>query len=529
MTLHVRASLVALALAVAVPAGATSVAAPLLSPTRMAVAEAAAGAGEEGVAAFYRERAFAPIWLGDEAGPRRMAFLAAIAEAGAHGLPAARYDPVEIRAAFDAAHDAESLGALEVDMTRRLLRFASDLGGGVVKPGAASPFIHLERPRRDARADLEAFVADPLAFLRGLAPTSPRYARLLREKRRLEQAAAAGGWGAQVPVGILRRGDGGAAVIALRGRLEGMGYLERGLSPTFDGVMEAAVRRFQSDHGLAIDGAAGPATLAVVNRTANARLAQVLVNLERQRWMNKPLESRHVLVNLAEQHAYVVDDGAVTFDTVVVVGAPESDRQTPEFSHTMTHMVVNPSWYVPRSIATNEYLPQLKRGGARHLEVTYQGRTVDPRRVDFGQYTARTFPFSLRQPPGPSNALGKVKFMFPNKWNIYLHDTPAKSLFGRELRTFSHGCVRVGKPFELAHHLLAPQEVDPQGAFERILATGRERRVNLEAPIGVHLVYWTAWAGEDGAMRYRSDPYGRDAAVLDALRAAGVAPDGLGS
>ena len=143
--------------------------------------------------------------------------------------------------------------------------------------------------------------------------------------------------------------------------------------------------------------------------------------------------------------------------------------------------------------------------------------------VNFSQYTARTFPFSLRQPPGPSNALGKVKFLFPNQWNIYLHDTPSKHLFDRDLRAFSHGCVRVARPFELAYHLLAPQEADPQGTFQAILGTGQERRVDLAQPVGVHLVYWSAWVTPAGRANYRGDPYGRDADVLRALRSAGVA------
>ena len=255
-------------------------------------------------------------------------------------------------------------------------------------------------------------------------------------------------------------------------------------------------------------------------------MGQILVGLERQRWMNKPLEPRHILVNLAEQHAYVVDDGKVTFDTVVVVGADTPDRRTPEFSDTMTHMVINPYWHVPRSITVNEYLPALRRGGARHLEIYSRNGRVNRNRIDFSKYTARNFPFSLKQAPGPRNALGRVKFMFPNKWNIYLHDTPSRSLFERDLRTFSHGCVRVGKPLDLAYHLLTPQDEDPEGTFTRYLNTGRESRVNLEQPIGVHLVYWSAWVTPTGRVNYRGDPYGRDVKVLRGLRDAGVELNG---
>ena len=515
-----RAPLAALLIAVASPVGAT----PSISPVQFAVAQAAAA--DEGIAAFYRARDFAPIWMGEGAGARRAAFLRALDNAPDHGLPMQRYDPAAIRAAFAAARGASEIGALEVEMTRRFLRYADDVSAGILDPGSVDRAIKTQRPVGDPLERLTEFAnGDPHAVVRALWPSTPTYTRLLREKLRLEGLRLTGGWGPRVPDGRFEPGATGPAVVALRARLIAMGYLRPGAVVSYDAATEAAIRRFQIDHGLTPDGTIGPATRAAINVPLGDRLAQVIVNLERQRWMNRELEPRHVLVNIAEQHAYVVDDGRVTFDTVVVVGADTPDRRTPEFSHTMTHMVVNPSWYVPRSIATKEYLPQLRRGGARHLEVYSSSGRVNPRRVDFSRYTARTFPFSLRQPPGPRNALGKVKFMFPNRWNIYLHDTPSKSLFGRDLRTFSHGCVRVARPMELAYHLLAPQEADAEGFFQSVLRTGRERRVDLEQPIGVHLVYWSAWVTPTGRTNFRGDPYGRDVTVLRALRAAGVELD----
>ena len=514
-----RAALAALCLAHAFAA--PIAAEPFATPMQMAVAQAAAA--DDGIAAFYRARDFAPIWMGEGAEARRAALMAALDGAALHGLPTSRYDPAAIRAAFATARTPAERGALEVETTRRLLAYAGDVSSGILDPRRADPEIKFEPARPEAAALLEAFAGgDPAAVLRGLLPATPRYNALLRARMRLLAVRDAGGWGPQVPSGLLERGASGPAVLALRDRLVAMGHMERTAAATFDAELEAGLRAFQAAHGLTPDGVAGPATLREVNRRVDERLTQLAVNLERQRWLNRALEPRHVLVNLAEQHAYVVDDGRVTFDTVVVIGADTEDRRTPEFSHSMTHMVVNPSWYVPRSIATKEYLPQLRRGGARHLEVYSRAGRVNPNRIDFSRYTERTFPFSLRQPPGPRNALGSVKFMFPNQWNIYLHDTPARSLFGREVRTFSHGCVRVGRPAELAAHLLAPQEADPMGTFQRIRSTGRERRVNLEQPIGVHIVYWSAWVSPEGELQLRGDPYGRDARIARALRAAGV-------
>lgn len=519
MTIARRTAALAFALALSA-VSAVAGAAPLVTPMQQAVAEAASA--DAAIAAFYRARGFAPIWMGEGAEARRAAFLAALDGATDHGLPEGRYDPGTIRADFAAARGAADLGALEVEMTRRFLRYARDVSSGILDPRRVDPTIKVQRPIRDPLEAITAFAdGNPHAFVRDLPPTTPAYNRLLRERLRLRGLRDAGGWGPEVSRASAP-GDTGPAVVELRNRLIRMGYLDRSLVASYDATLEAAVRAFQADHGLSPDGTTGPATLRALNVDVEDRMAQVTLGLERQRWMNKPLESRHILVNLAEQHAYVVDDGKVTFDTVVVVGADTEDRRTPEFSDTMTHMVINPYWHVPRSIAVNEYLPALRRGGARHLEVYSRSGRVNPRNIDFRQFTASNFPFSLKQAPGPRNALGRVKFMFPNPWNIYLHDTPARSLFAREVRTFSHGCVRVGRPLELAYHLLAPQTDTARADFQSILSSGRERRVNLEAPIGVHLVYWSAWVTPTGRANYRGDPYGRDAKLLRALRAAGV-------
>jgi murein L,D-transpeptidase YcbB/YkuD len=181
---------------------------------------------------------------------------------------------------------------------------------------------------------------------------------------------------------------------------------------------------------------------------------------------------------------------------------------------------------VPRSIITKEYLPQLRNNpnAVRNLLITDRsGRVVDRSTADFSGYTEANFPYSMREPPSQGNALGLVKFMFPNRHNIYLHDTPAKSLFGREVRAYSHGCVRLADPFDFAYALLAKQVGNPQEVFQAHLRTGRERRVDLEAPVPVHLIYRTAIVPADGKVQFRRDIYGRDARIWNALSREGVA------
>ncbi|MEM0944050.1 MAG: L,D-transpeptidase family protein, partial [Pseudomonadota bacterium] len=232
--------------------------------------------------------------------------------------------------------------------------------------------------------------------------------------------------------------------------------------------------------------------------------------------------AKHILVNLAAFEFDVLEDGKSVFNSRTVVGKARKHR-TPEFSDEMDHMVINPTWFVPRSIAREEILPALQEDptylSRKNMRIT---GVDDPSTIDWSTITPDTFPGKVRQAPGSGNALGRVKFMFPNDHAIYLHDTPAKSLFKRDSRAYSHGCVRVQRPFEFAEYLLSAQEEDPAGTFDRILRSERERYVYLEQPIPVHITYRTFWVDAAGEDQFRGDVYGRDSRVLAALAKAGV-------
>ncbi len=508
-------------------------AAPLaaLTPADLAFRQAVAeqSAETDAVAAFYRERDFAPIWTTGADAARRQGLFAALAGAPGHGLPADRYDAEALREQFRTVRSERERGQLEVAATRAFLTYARDVQTGFIMPAKVDPGLVREVPLRDPLATLRSFAAaiDPAAFLRGLPPQGPEYAALRRGMLDLERVIDAGGWGPAIGPGALEPGETGPAVIALRDRMIRMGYLARSVAPDYDGALQKAVQRYQIDHGLAPDGVAGEGTVAEINVGPEERLASVLVAMERLRWMNGlPLGKRHIWVNLPDFTARVVDDGKVTFETVTVVGMNQSDRRSPEFSDQMEFMVVNPTWNVPRSITVKEYLPMLQKNprAAGHLKIVdRRGRVVNRDAVDFTQFTASNFPFSMSQPPSDGNALGLVKFMFPNKWNIYLHDTPSKSLFVKEVRAFSHGCIRLGDPFGFAYTLLARQTDDPKGLFEQHLHTRAENTVMLAQPVPVHLVYFTAWPDARGRIEYRRDVYGRDARIFEAMRDAGVA------
>jgi murein L,D-transpeptidase YcbB/YkuD len=445
----------------------------------------------------------------------------------------ASYNAKKLSEMIRSAKGAEERAVAELAATKTFLKLARHMGSGVLEPRRVDSEIHVFPKRRDEMALLAGFAGTRSykKFFDALAPRSSRYSSLMSEKTRLEGIIADGGWGAKVPGGkTLRPGLSSKRVQALQARLSRMGYGNMKATGAYDETVVGAVKRFQTNHGLNADGVAGPATVSAINTSAAQRLQQVIVNLERLRWLNFDPGSRHIYVNLADYSASLMDNGKATLKTRVVIGKSEKDR-TPEFSDSMTHLVVNPTWHVPRSIAGKEYLPIirkdpgfLKRKNMRM--VNSKGKRVNPSKVNLSKYNERNFPFYIKQAPNPGNALGRVKFMFPNQFNIYLHDTPSKSLFNKDRRAFSHGCVRVQKPFELAYALLAPQMKNAKGSFQAWLKTGKERYVNFKAPVPVHLAYHSAWVDDAGNTQFRADVYGRDKKVFRALQNAGVSAAG---
>ncbi len=494
---------------------------------KQAVAEAAAL--DRDIAEFYRDAGYAPVWTGKSGKDRkrRSALIAALDNAALHGLPSDRYNTDALTRMLKSVRSPRDLGQVEVALSKAFVSYARDVQTGILTPSKVDGDIKRKVMLRDRKSYLTSFVqSSPAAFLRSLPPQSAEYARLLKARLKLEQVVARGGWGAKVPGKKLEQGNAGNSVVVLRNRLIAMGYLKRSSTRSYDAAMAQAVQTFQSAHGLETDGVAGGITLQEINVTAEKRLKSVLVAMERERWFNRELGKRHVLVNLTDYTAKIVDNGKVTFRTRSVVGANKSDRRSPEFSDVMEHMIINPTWNVPRSIAVKEYLPMMKRNpnAAGHLNLLDgRGRSVSRANIDFSQYNERNFPFDLKQPPSRSNALGLVKFMFPNRYNIYLHDTPAKNLFARETRAYSHGCIRLHQPFDFAYALLKPQSSDPKGEFHGHLKTGRETKVDLVSKVPVHIIYRTAVTTAKGDLEFRRDVYGRDGRIWAALSRAGVA------
>ena len=362
----------------------------------------------------------------------------------------------------------------------------------------------------------------PLAFI----ARKDAYSLLIKELGRYRTIAANGGCPEMQQGILLKKGVRNDEVAVLRRRLAVSGDLigEQKESDVFDVELERAVINFQACHGLKTDGAVGPLTLKELNVPASARADQILVNLERLGWFADSLGERYVYVNIANYRLDVMENGRSVLSMKVIVGKPYWD--TPVFSAKMTYLIVNPSWNVPESIVAEEILPHIKKDPDY---LTKQNITVfkdekgkaaiiDPASINWQNMPSKEVPFRFRQQPGPLNPLGKIKFMFPNKFNVYLHDTPTKGLFDKGARAFSHGCIRIEKPLELAQYLLKDNPKPMQVDLDKAVAAGEERMMNIARPIDVHVVYLTAWPDDEGGVQFRNDVYGRDAKLLAALR-----------
>ena len=365
-------------------------------------------------------------------------------------------------------------------------------------------------------------------FFADLPPDNARYKALKAALAEYRDLAAKGGWQPVAPGPTLKIGMRDPRIEQIRRRLAVTGELkEQAVDPMlFDGHLLIAVKRFQERHGLREDGSIGAGTITEMNVPVAERIEQIVINMERRRWLAQQLGDRYVYVNVADNDLKIVEGGKTVHTARVVVGRPY--HETPAFSATMTYIEMNPWWNVPHSIATKEMLPIIKRvpgylESNDYLLLTRMGdnsSAIAPSSVNWAQIGPENFPFFIRQKPGPKNALGTLLFMFPNGHNVFIHDTPLRQIFNLDDRFFSHGCVRVENPLNLASLLLKDQ---PEWTEAKILeAIGKREplRINLKNPLPVHITYLTAWADRDGTVHFRKDAYKRDGSLKRALEVA---------
>lgn len=476
---------------------------------------------------LYERGAYAPLWADPVASA---ALLRAIRSAWGDGLDTTVYHLAALEAARPGAVAPEAAARLDLLRTDALVRLAHDLRWGRVDRDRVAPDTALSRPiaGSDAAGALRTLIdaGDVYAAVRALAPSHFVYAGLVSALAGMRCVRQAGGW-PTVPGGpALRPDSADARVPALRRRLAFPGGACGDVaipappdSTLFDAPLAAAVRAFQHLHGLNEDGIVGAQTLAELNTPVATRIDQVRVNLERARWVTHDLADEFVAVNAAGAKVYLVRGDSVLFETRAVVG--KRYTETPSFSAPMRYVDLNPTWTVPPGIV-GEVLAEVRRDRSwlrrQNMHVLDRaGRVVDPATIAFGRYTARDFPYVFRQEPGPLNPLGRIKLLFPNRYNVYLHDTPSRTLFEREERTFSHGCIRVQDPVLLASLVLDQPERWSVAALESAIESGSTATIPLAHPIPVLVLYWTAAVGPEGDLHFYRDPYGRDAALLRAL------------
>ena len=474
---------------------------------------------------FYERRDYAPAWIdGTNPAPQMKQLIAALHAAGDEGLDPELYNVSLLDLRHQEAQkgfltkrgfNPEEAGALDAWLTFLYLKYASDLADGLSDLAHADPNWQIKTEKFDPAARLEQALERQAVeqSLRELAPETAQYRSLRQVLADYRRQAAEGGW-PLLPANLrLRPGQRSTLAGTLARRLAASGDYQ-GATPSsvtiYDAALQEAVKRFQRRHGLTDDGIVSASVVAEMNVPPERRIRQIELNLERWRWLPRKLGDRHILVNIPEYRLEVWEGDRVPLAMKVVVG--KHDTPTPIFNDEMTYIVFSPYWNVPPNIAQGETLPEVLKDPAflerSDMEVVdASGQLIDPASIDLADPTQYRF----RQRPGAQNSLGLVKFMFPNQFNVYLHDTPTESLFARASRSFSHGCVRLEQPRALAEYLLRDQADWRPGRIEEAMHAGEERAVKLKSPIPVYLGYFTARVSPDGVLQFRQDVYGIDA------------------
>ncbi|HEX4765580.1 MAG TPA: L,D-transpeptidase family protein [Lichenihabitans sp.] len=450
----------------------------------------------QAISAFYAARADAPLWIEDgRFGPRAREALARIDHAAEDGLDLKAF-PVSVP---NASADPAELATAELSLTRAAVAYGWQATGGRVDPARLAPLIGAKPDVADAARVLAALAAasDPGAALRAFNPSQPGYAALrdkLAELRGSSDMAAR----ARIPYGpILKLGMRDKRVPLIRARF-GLDMSSSGSGDASDLVYDtkvaAAVANFQHAHHLPASGILTIRTVGILSGGADPRRleTEIVANMEAWRWLPRDMGETHLDVNIPDYSLDLVHGDEVIHHARVVVGQP--DKPTPVFSQTMQFIIVNPYWNVPLSIVKKEMMPKLAADPNYFADHGYE--TVERGGVTY-----------VRQPPGDSNALGRIKFMFPNKYAVYLHDTNARALFGKEKRALSHGCVRVEAPFKLAEAVLGRSHGWSEARIKKMIG-GEERTIMLPAPLPIHIVYFTAFVDRSGELKLRDDIYG---------------------
>ncbi|MBU4260480.1 MAG: L,D-transpeptidase family protein [Proteobacteria bacterium] len=507
--------------------------------------------GEESVysfdmaAVFYRKRDFQPAWTGsDSRFPQADALVSAIQKAELEGLPPEYYHIKTIALLLGQLRarpenngpDSAMVADLDVLLTDSFLLLSCHLSNGCINPIMlkAEWFAHNEK--MDVTAVLEKSLQENRIkeSLSDLTPKEKLYTRLRQALAHYRLLAAQHKEWPMIAASRppLKKDMHDKKIPAIRQRLAILGDLTAGENmgdELFDAGLVRAIVSFQKRHGLDADGVIGAQTFGALNVSPAKRVRQIEINLERLRWSFRNPGKRYLLVNIANFALDVVEEGTTVLTMPVVVGKPFWN--TPVFSRKMRYLVLNPPWNIPRTIAVEEILPKVRKD--RHyllknnIRVLQYGNIIEDKKLQaiaWSRLNIDYFPYQLRQDPGPLNPLGSIKFIFPNQFDVYLHDSPHKGLFQRNVRALSHGCIRIEKPVELAVYLLRDSKKWTREQILAAITEGKEQTVNLPQPVPVHLIYLTAWVDDNNILQFRDDIYGRDVMLDESLPASPLPP-----
>ncbi len=476
------------------------------------------------LATIYAATGMKPLWI-SEHGPNEKAadILHFLKNADYEGLNMNDYNVEKISALWK-SRNPEQLAQLDTLLTLGLIKYAHDVRYGRIIPFQVDPELFAEAGDKNfqpVETVRQALAAPDLAnHLAGLPPSHKYYRNLRQMLRQFREIAEKVSWEPIDGGRNLRQGDRDERIRQIRNRLTALGEDVPTIEDEtlFDRHLTRVIINFQAEYGLENDGIIGKNTLAVLNMTPREKLNTIILNMARWRWHQHEMGRRYILVNIANYDLKAVDEGHEILNMGVIVG--QFQHQTPVFSDRIKYIDFNPFWNIPQSIARNEELPELRKDPNylvdRHVRLlsgwTEDAVEIDSTTIDWNTVSPRQMNrYKLRQDPGPWNALGSVKFVFPNSYDVYLHDTPTQDLFGRSKRTFSHGCIRVSKPLVLAEFILEEQKEEwTMARIHETIASANREIVSLSTPLPVHITYQTAWVDNQRKIRFNNDNYDRD-------------------
>ncbi len=521
---------------------------------------------------LYEERNYVPLWI-ENGGPSSQAYemIEIIRNSDNEALDPDYYNISEIESILKRieqdrnsgdSYDALDLAELELLLSNSFLTYTHDLHYGRVRAEQINlELLSGERPVNLSKLLVTAVETDQVQeTLEGLLPKYPMYAMLRISLKEYREIAAKGGWQPVAYGNKFKKGARGQRVLALSKRLKVTGELDSSIpgSEVFDDSLDQAVRKYQQRNGLYVDGVVGISTIEALNVPVEERISQIELTMERWRLLPQYLGNRYILVNIANYHLYGIENNNDTINMRIVVGKPQWN--TPMFSEEMTHLIINPYWNIPPSIFKDDIAPKIMEDSeymskqnmdamglkapekivVEEAEVVEVVENVEATEVTDGDNTGETElseveiqnkkaqeeyiskvlsgKYRLRQNPGPGNPLGRIKFLFPNKHSVYLHDTPNRGFFKKAQRNFSHGCIRVEKPLELAEFVLSSNPSWTQNTIQSSINKMKTKTVHLDESITVYILYFTTWVDNEGTVNFHKDIYGLDKTLYNALR-----------